>query len=110
MGAILTKGFEDANKEVYACGTDIRYSGSTCTSMLTYGKKVYTANVGDSRAIIIRATQSTSSTSLGIPITRDHKPEDPLEAKTILEHNGRIDSYRDAEGNQIGPMRVWLKH
>jgi serine/threonine protein phosphatase PrpC len=27
----------------------------------------------------------------------------------ILENNGRIDSYRDQLGNQIGPMRVWLK-
>lgn len=24
--------------------------------------------------------------------------------------NGRIDSYRDQLGNQIGPMRVWLKN
>jgi serine/threonine protein phosphatase PrpC len=55
MSAILTKGFEDSNKEVYASGIDVRYSGSTCVSMLTYGKKVYTANVGDSRGIIIRA-------------------------------------------------------
>jgi serine/threonine protein phosphatase PrpC len=92
METILTKGFEDSNKEVYNCGTDIRFSGSTCVSMITYGKKLYTANVGDSRAILIRAQ---SSGCLGIPITRDHKPEDPIEAKTILEADGRIDSYRD---------------
>ena len=28
----------------------------------------------------------------------------------ILGSNGRIDSYRDQLGNQIGPMRVWLKN
>ncbi len=44
-----------------------------------------------------------------IPITRDHKPEAPLEAKVILDHDGRIDSYRDQRGLQVGPMRVWLK-
>ena len=28
----------------------------------------------------------------------------------ILGANGRIDSYRNQLGNQIGPMRVWLKN
>ena len=43
-------------------------------------------------------------------LSRDHKPDDPEESKVILANNGRIDSYRDQLGNQIGPMRVWLKH
>ena len=42
-------------------------------------------------------------------LSRDHKPDDPEEAKVIVSKNGRIDSYRDQLGNQIGPMRVWLK-
>ena len=42
-------------------------------------------------------------------LSRDHKPDDPEESKHILANNGRIDSYRDQLGNQIGPMRVWLK-
>lgn len=32
---------------------DVRYSGSTCISVLTFGTKLYIANVGDSRAILI---------------------------------------------------------
>lgn len=44
------------------------------------------------------------------PLSRDHKPDDPEESKHILANNGRIDSYRDQLGNQIGPMRVWLKN
>ena len=43
-------------------------------------------------------------------LSRDHKPDDPDEAKVINSKNGRIDSYRDQLGNQIGPMRVWLKN
>lgn len=35
-------------------GTDVRYSGSTCVSLLTYGQHLFIANVGDSRAIIIK--------------------------------------------------------
>ena len=50
----MTKAFSDSNKEVYAMVSDVRFSGSTCVSLLTYGKKVYVANVGDSRAIVIR--------------------------------------------------------
>jgi serine/threonine protein phosphatase PrpC len=29
-------------------------SGSTCVSLMTYGRKIFMANVGDSRAILIR--------------------------------------------------------
>lgn len=42
-------------------------------------------------------------------LTRDHKPDDPLESEVILKAGGRIDSYRDQLGNKVGPERVWLK-
>ena len=35
-------------------GTDVRYSGSTCVSVMTYGRHLFIANVGDSRAIIVK--------------------------------------------------------
>ena len=35
-------------------GTDVRYSGSTCVSLMTYGNHLFIGNVGDSRAIIIK--------------------------------------------------------
>ena len=41
--------------------SDVRFSGSTCTSMITYGRKVYCANVGDSRTVCIRAAPNTES-------------------------------------------------
>lgn len=44
------------------------------------------------------------------PLTRDHKPDDPAEAKVIHAAGGRVDSYRDSHGNKIGPERVWLKN
>ena len=43
-------------------------------------------------------------------MTRDHKPDDPIEAKVIHAAGGRIDSYRDSHGNKVGPERVWLKN
>ena len=50
----LTKAFEETNNEVYKMVSDVRFSGSTCTSIITYGRKVFCANVGDSRTILIR--------------------------------------------------------
>jgi serine/threonine protein phosphatase PrpC len=50
------------------------------------------ANVGDSRAILIK---SKGKGCVGIPISRDHKPDDPEEYKVIIANNGRVDSYRD---------------
>ena len=35
---------------------DARYSGSTCTSVLMYGNKLYIANIGDSRTILVRSS------------------------------------------------------
>ena len=34
----------------------MRFSGSTCTSLLVLGRKLYIANVGDSRSILVKGT------------------------------------------------------
>lgn len=34
---------------------NLRFSGSTCVSVLIVGTKVFCANVGDSRAVLVRA-------------------------------------------------------
>ena len=106
----LTKAFADANNEVYKMVSDVRFSGSTCTSIITYGRKVYCANVGDSRTILISQASNKQDGCVVKFSSRDHKPDDPEESKHIIANNGRIDSYRDQLGNQIGPMRVWLKN
>jgi len=36
---------------------NLRFSGSTCVSVLIVGTKVFCANVGDSRAVLVRAIQ-----------------------------------------------------
>jgi len=62
--------------------------------------------VGDSRAIIASVNDGIL---VAEPLSRDHKPDDELEAARIYAANGRIDSYHDMHGNSLGPLRVWLK-
>ena len=97
MSPLLTKAFSDTNKEVYTMVSDVRFSGSTCVSLLTFGRRIFVANVGDSRAITIRVSEDGKCNAY--PISRDHKPDDPEDSKVILANNGRIESYRDQHGN-----------
>ena len=78
---------------------------------MTIGRKLYMANVGDSRGIVIKSLGPTPDPSqcTAIALTRDHKPDDKDEAERIIKNNGRINSYRDHQGNPLGPLRVWLK-
>ena len=43
-------------------------------------------------------------------LSNDHKADDPLEKKRIEEHGGRVDSYRNFNGDPIGPARVWMMY
>ena len=42
-------------------------------------------------------------------LSNDHKPNDPIERERILINDGRIEAYRDENGEFVGPLRVWLK-
>lgn len=50
----LNEAFTITQQEVSNMMLDTRYSGSTCVSVMTLGRKLYMANVGDSRGIVIR--------------------------------------------------------
>jgi serine/threonine protein phosphatase PrpC len=41
-------------------------------------------------------------------LSRDHKPSEQDEKERILKKNGRIEPFRDENGEFIGPERVWL--
>ncbi len=45
----------------------------------------------------------------GKAITRDHKPDEPDEAARILTNGGRIEPFKDSNGEHVGPLRVWQK-
>lgn len=102
--------FKQANTELANMGTDVRFSGSTCVSMLTYGNHLFMANVGDSRGVVIAQDPIDYKSCIVKQLTRDHKPDDPEEHKAIVAAGGRVDSYRDKFGRKVGPERVWLKN
>lgn len=95
-------------------------------------KKVYSASVGDSRAVLAtysnivpliqtpaieenialigvkKQRKSISSKKINyLQLTRDHRPNDIEEANRIIGSRGRIKRLQDSEGNKIGPCRVW---
>ena len=85
------------------------YSGSTCVSILLKQNdinKVYIANVGDSRTIVIREKDNNWTCK---QLSRDHKPTEKDEYNRIIEADGEIEAIEDDNGNWTGPLRVWEK-
>ena len=39
----------------------------------------------------------------------DHKPDRKDEHERIIECGGRVDTFREPNGESVGPARVWLK-
>jgi len=105
----FNNAFLDCNETLFAGNLDIRFSGSTCVSLVTMGQKLFCSNVGDSRGIIVKKNPDNGKI-IAQAISRDQKPCQPDEAERIIKCNGRIDSFRDQDKNPVGPLRVWLKH
>jgi len=57
----LREAFHISQDEVKNMPQDTRYSGSTCVSVMTMGRKLFIANVGDSRGIIIKSNPNSTS-------------------------------------------------
>lgn len=44
-----------------------------------------------------------------LPLSLDQKPERPDERERILKFGGRIFSQKNEKGEDLGPLRVWMK-
>lgn len=106
----FNNAFLNCNDELFSGVLDIKFSGSTCVTVLTLGQKLFCSNVGDSRGIVVKKKgDDETGKIIAQAISRDQKPCQPDEAKRIIQNGGRIDSFRDPDKNPIGPLRVWLK-
>ena len=99
---ILKRVFRHAERDLEKNGEiDANFSGTTCVMVFQVGEKILCANVGDSRAIIVKGDKA-------IPLSIDQKPDDPEESKRIKENGGEISQYEE-DGEKSGPFRVWQK-
>lgn len=86
INSALKSTFQKMDEDFISSG---QTDGTTaCVCVLAGNERVICANVGDSRAIVIR------SDGIVIPLSRDHKPGDPREVKRINDLGGSV-TYRD---------------
>jgi len=97
----IRKAFNKAEHEVSKSEIDANFSGTTCVMVFQLGKKLLIANVGDSRAIIIKGDEA-------IPLSIDQKPNNESEMKRIIKNGGEVSQYEE-DGIASGPFRVWKK-
>jgi serine/threonine protein phosphatase PrpC len=99
----LRNAFVRCNEELTRQVPDPSFSGTTCCTLLLNGSKIYSANAGDSRAIVVGKNGRVKQ------LSRDHKPCDKDEGARIVERGGRIEAFKDnITGEDMGPKRVWL--
>lgn len=85
--------------------TPIKYmsSGSTCVCLYFRGTSYYVANCGDSRAVLARVEGSDEIVK-AIDLSRDHKPDDPIEQERITAWGGFVSPCPEPGLS----ARVWL--
>lgn len=82
------------------------FSGTTLVFGVMIDKVMHVANVGDSRCVMARRNPSGQIDA--IALSEDQKPDDPKEKERILAAGGRVQPLPGLEGEDCGPMRVWL--
>ena len=76
--------------------TNVEKSGSCALVMLFVNSDLYIANIGDCRAIIKDKNKKNAAS-----ITRDHKPEDPLEQERVIKGGGQV-----SKSNMLNIMKL----
>ena len=108
--SLIKKAYKKVDKELPKQQFNSNFSGTTCVIVFQIGKNLITANVGDSRAILVysdnpkdKKLENTKIVELSI----DQKPELPEEKKRIYKMGGIVDQMLDGKGKRNGPFRVW---
>jgi serine/threonine protein phosphatase PrpC len=100
---ILRRLFRHAERDLHKKSKiDANFSGTTCVMVAQIGDRFICANIGDSRAIMIKTGNEI------VPLSIDQKPDDPEESKRIVQNGGEISQYEE-NGEQSGPYRIWKK-
>lgn len=87
------------NEALSTSSIDVYVSGCTGITSFLKDNHLFTANVGDSRAVLARVAGSGLVRALDL--SNDHKPDRPDELERILSYGGRVYEW--------GVPRVWLQ-
>ena len=94
----LLEGFQKAEDEFLNWARENSdNSGSCVLVVMILGGKCYVANTGDSRAIV-----SSHQGGKTVRITKDHKPDDPLEQERIIQAGGTVVTHNYPVMNSAG--------
>lgn len=108
----LDRAFVQCNKSLLQSKIDCMFSGTTVIVVYLTPTKIWSCNVGDSRAVLAQKLPPTEDGQPGrfrcVELSSDQKPERPDEFKRMKSRGARIEACRDHQGNFIGPLRVWL--
>ena len=106
---IVSHVFHHVAHTLESSGINCELSGTTAVlCLLVDGKTIWTANVGDSRAILAKKNVLTGR-YIAVPLTKDHKPVGE-ERKRIVNAGGDVHRYFSPGGDQNGSMRVWIQN
>jgi serine/threonine protein phosphatase PrpC len=98
----MNRGCITTNQELAASDVDVYVSGSTAITSMLRDNHLYIANVGDSRAVLGRASAASAGAAIkALDLSNDQKPDRPDEMERIVASGGRVFEW--------GVPRVWLK-
>ncbi|KAJ1456262.1 phosphatase 2C-like domain-containing protein, partial [Pelagophyceae sp. CCMP2097] len=97
----LVATFADVDFALRKSRVEAHYSGTTAVVVYRDGQKLYTANAGDSRAILARRVEGKLQ---ALPLSKDHNPDLPDERARIVAAGGYV-----SDAPEVGlSARVWL--
>ncbi len=98
-----------SNVKLASSSIDCTFSGSTGIVVYLANGKIYSANAGDSRAVLAKASPNSASGEMkvtAVALSDDQKPEREDEKQRILANKGRVEACKGVKGEDIGPPRV----
>ena len=94
---------------------DINLSGSTCILLIQIGDNIISANIGDSKAILVYEDINVSNCAdeynkyKSIKLSRDCTPYIETEKMRILINGGNVIQLKNSINQKNGPLRIYLK-
>ena len=88
---------------------DTKYSGTTCLLIIILGNHIISANIGDSRGILVYDEDNDPNLSnlRVFQLSKDYKLDIPEERNRIINAGGIVKQLKDSMGVEAGPFRVF---